>query len=206
MSEASVLGLVSVQQRLNLDRTCAIVYIARNPPDLPVQENALGCACIHVPSLQDVMSGATRTQLAQAVSAVQSDDQSPDGARSAAEAVSVIAVLEIAAEDQSVESMLGQAIRLFPDHLLVNCSDYALRDEFFFAFGFRRFVLPAHEQADQTVGKSADQAGLRSTGSRWYEYRMCNYKAAPDWLNARFWANPERFDQLDDPDLYCEEE
>jgi len=47
---------------------------------------------------------------------------------------------------------------------------------------------------------------VKSTASsgenRWYEYRLSHYKQAPDWLNARFWANPERFKLDDDPDVY----
>jgi len=38
----------------------------------------------------------------------------------------------------------------------------------------------------------------------WFEYRMSQYKPAPEWLNARYWANPERFEVQEDPDGFCE--
>jgi len=57
-----------------------------------------------------------------------------------------------------------------------------LGDEQFFAFGFRR------------IGELAEVSGLQR---RWYAYSLRDYKQSPDWLNARFWAHPERFDLQD---------
>ena len=30
-----------------------------------------------------------------------------------------------------------------------------------------------------------------------FEFRLHDYKQRPDWLNARYWAHPERFDMTD---------
>ncbi len=41
------------------------------------------------------------------------------------------------------------------------------------------------------IAKSEDQ---NKTFHAWYFARN-NYKKAPDWLNSRYWANPEKFDK-----------
>lgn len=51
----------------------------------------------------------------------------------------------------------------------------------FFSLGFS--ILPG-------FGKS----GLRHSHPVIYHYSLHGYKSIPDWLNARFWAHPERWD------------
>ena len=54
--------------------------------------------------------------------------------------------------------------------------------ERFFAFGFRRAFVAIEDGTRHAL----------------HEYRLADYKQPPDWLNARYWANPERFGA--DPD------
>lgn len=80
------------------------------------------------------------------------------------------------------EQLLGSACRASPNLLLVeqtttHLNEDLLSDEHFFAFGFR------------VLEKSANSDRKRAL----YAYSLSNYKPAPDWLNSRFWANPERF-------------
>lgn len=35
-----------------------------------------------------------------------------------------------------------------------------------------------------------------SVTSRWYLFDLMTYKPVPDWLNARFWANPDNWDKF----------
>lgn len=36
---------------------------------------------------------------------------------------------------------------------------------------------------------------LRDADGALYQFNLATYKPAPDWLNARYWAHPERWDQ-----------
>ena len=92
----------------------------------------------------------------------------------------VVAILQLADQTQNLDEALGRAVRLFPEQLLVCLEDATPSDQTFFAFGFRRL------NAVNSVAMSAS--------ARWFEYRLSAYKSSPDWLNARFWANPERYD------------
>ena len=75
---------------------------------------------------------------------------------------------------EMLERDLGLACRLFPERLLALFEEPSLpAPERLLAFGFRRLV------AD---GRCA-----------LHEYRLRDYKSPPEWLNARFWAHPERF-------------
>lgn len=68
-------------------------------------------------------------------------------------------------------------------------------------------MLPSDLPPDlQSTLLSDLPSDLKGQKIRWFEYRMTTYKPAPDWLNARFWANPERYAISEDPDLYCDEE
>ncbi len=100
-----------------------------------------------------------------------------------------VALPAVSATDtaDACRQLLGQACRAAPKRVLVEhpqrqTSDNLLGDEQFFAFGFRK------------LQKSERSGGL---DCRWYTYSLSSYKQAPDWLNARFWANPERFDITD---------
>ena len=97
--------------------------------------------------------------------------------------------LDVARKDalrQDLEQKLGDACRLFPHQLLVQLqklpSDWT--PDPLFAFGFR--------QMKTTVGSAI------------FEFRLSDYKAPPDWLNARFWANPERYEQTPDVDEFSD--
>ncbi|MFP5410585.1 MAG: DUF6231 family protein [Gammaproteobacteria bacterium] len=63
-----------------------------------------------------------------------------------------------------------------PRLLLVAHADCALDEAAFLALGFE---LAAHDTA---------------AGVRLHAFDLDTYKTVPDWLNARFWANPERWE------------
>ncbi|MHB1091447.1 DUF6231 family protein [Thiobacillus sp.] len=69
-------------------------------------------------------------------------------------------------------------VRLYvaPRLLIATQSDCALDDATFRALGF------SLEMAEPAEGK------------RLYYYDLDTYKIVPDWLNARFWAHPERWE------------
>lgn len=94
--------------------------------------------------------------------------------------------LDLPADTNDPQSLLGLACRASPRLLMVEqsiseSSHFLLADEQFFAFGFR------------VVEKTADSGLQRAL----YAYSLRDYKQAPDWLNAKFWARPERFDLLE---------
>ncbi len=101
---------------------------------------------------------------------------------------SCVALLELTAPSDDIELLLGRAVRLFSTQLIAYTRSTTLPDSVLFAFGFRKL---------EVVGLSSGEDALR-----WFEYRLSHYKQPPDWLNARFWANPERFDTNDDDDMY----
>lgn len=85
------------------------------------------------------------------------------------------------------EKLLGAACRLSPGLVLVEHTNTRaglklLGDEQFFAHGFRR------------LGLVTEVSGWQR---QWYGYSLRDYKQSPEWLNARFWAHPERFDLRD---------
>ncbi len=78
--------------------------------------------------------------------------------------------------------IIGSACRAFPLHLLVEDTAKPSRDNaLFFAHGFRQLV--------------ADVPG--GANRKMFEFRLHDYKQSPDWLNARFWAHPERFNVVE---------
>lgn len=94
--------------------------------------------------------------------------------------------LHLPTDTPDAENLLGLATRTSPSLLLVEHTQTSpthklLSDEQFFAFGFR--VL-------EKTGNSGHQTAL-------YAYSLSDYKKAPDWLNARYWAHPERFGVLE---------
>lgn len=101
-----------------------------------------------------------------------------------------VAVFNIATSDTVFEQQIGQAVRAFPNRLIIYTHATDATDTLFFAFGFHKLNVVENASA--------------GTESRWYEYRLSHYKQSPDWLNARFWANPERFQLDDDPDIYVD--
>ena len=103
-----------------------------------------------------------------------------------------VAILQLNDQTPYLDEALGRASRLFPEQLLVCLEGVTRSDQAFFAFGFRRL----------NVVNSAS----KSAGTRWFEYRLSTYKSSPDWLNARFWANPDRFDVDDELGVYSDDE
>lgn len=88
-----------------------------------------------------------------------------------------------ASELPNAQTLLGEACRAAPrlvivEHAECQSGDGLLADEQFFAFGFRK------------LGNSVEPSGVKRC---WYAFSLRDYKQAPDWLNARFWAHPERF-------------
>ena len=105
-------------------------------------------------------------------------------------------VLQVEANNDELALRLGRAIRAFPHRVLLHCHTPPDKpppaNETFYAFGFRS--LPVMQ----------DETG-HDGHTHWYEYRLSDYKSAPDWLNARFWANPERFNLAEHSDDYYDE-
>ena len=102
------------------------------------------------------------------------------------EGVSVMCI-SLPTDLANIDTILGLACRTSPNLVLVEQSlpgagAPQLGSERFFAFGFRRLASAENQPVEHT---------------RWYAYRLSDYKQAPDWLNARFWAHPERFDLPD---------
>lgn len=85
-------------------------------------------------------------------------------------------------DDSALARLLGEACRRSPARLIAwlvaTPGVEPVPDTGLFAFGFRR-VFDCHEE------------GCHHSV---YEFTLSGYKAPPDWLNSRFWANPERFD------------
>lgn len=103
-----------------------------------------------------------------------------------------VAILQLTGSGESLNQVLGGAARMFPDRLLVCLHSSVSSDNTFFALGFRRLNVlnPA----------------AKTSEARWYEYRLSSYKPSPDWLNAQFWANPNRFDVDEELDIYTDDE
>jgi len=78
---------------------------------------------------------------------------------------------------QQAQHLINQT-RLYaaPRILLAAQPGCALDDETFRALGF---TLSATDTAENL---------------RIYDYDLATYKTVPDWLNARYWANPERWE------------
>ena len=102
------------------------------------------------------------------------------------------AVLSIRESESDLAPLIGRAARAFPHRLIVYTLVNQTSDALFYSFGFKKLnVLQGAESVRQ---------------HQWYEFRLSHYKPQPDWLNSRFWANPERFDLVEDEDVYGDEE
>jgi hypothetical protein len=80
-------------------------------------------------------------------------------------------------DTRAAEQLVGR-VRTYaaPRLLLVAHAGCALDDGRFLALGFTL----AHDD--------------RAAGVRLYHFDLDTYKSVPDWLNARFWAHPERWE------------
>jgi len=107
-------------------------------------------------------------------------------------------MLHLTGSEPRTDEILGRARRIAPQGLLVElgadkldgqCDNeqQVLSDERFFAFGFR-VINTQHKVGTNSM----------DTNKRLYAYRLSDYKKPPEWLNARFWANPERFNIYED--------
>ena len=171
--------------------------------DLPQQQLALqrtGVFIHQASTVNDALSQAE--QAAPTVSEeLSASDQLPathtGGQKTAARKKELMQmlVLDLPTDQDNRQLLLGKAVRGFPDCVIVRCGkhqDSAAEDAAFFALGFNRLPLnPADPAQSETCS--------------WFEYRLSQYKAAPQWLNARFWANPERFNDEEEPDIYCDD-
>jgi len=78
---------------------------------------------------------------------------------------------------QQAQHLISQTrLYIAPRILLAVRTDCALDEDMFIALGFAL-------TATDTTAKV-----------RIHEYDLDTYKTVPDWLNARFWANPERWE------------
>lgn len=179
-----------LHQYLSSSQDAAVVFIGPKPPSHTERESARQ---LHACSLEELSASMLSHSSAQ-LATTDITESVADGSRAAGSADrSFTAVLQLESAGPAVDSLLGRAVRMFPYRLLVCCPDQAVADNHFFAFGFRRLDALCTPLTD-------------CEEPRWYEYRMSDYKSPPDWLNARFWANPDRFDLPEEPDLYCDEE
>ncbi|MEW6120225.1 MAG: DUF6231 family protein [Pseudomonadota bacterium] len=103
-------------------------------------------------------------------------DRVQDGAPAAPCALA-LGVAALDGLDAGAARHLIHRARLYaaPRLLLVARADCTLDDDAFRALGFMRELL---DPAD---------------GTRIQSYDLATYKPVPDWLNARFWAHPERW-------------
>lgn len=87
--------------------------------------------------------------------------------------------------DAPDDQLLGALCRACPQRVLVCVSgaDRNAATSRFFAFGFRRW----------RASESESGSPPSDSGASWFEFSLKHYKSVPDWLNARFWAHPERF-------------
>jgi hypothetical protein len=175
-----------LHQYLSSSQDAAIVFIGPRPPSH--RESQPDCQ-YHAKTLDELTASATL----QPEVASMAESAGGGAVADAAPTRSLTAVMQLESNDSAVDSTLGKAVRMFPNRLLVCCSDRTFADDQFFAFGFRRL-----DGLCESLASGEEPC--------WYEYRMSDYKSPPDWLNARFWANPERFDLPEEPDLYCDEE
>jgi hypothetical protein len=78
---------------------------------------------------------------------------------------------------REAEQLIARTRTFFaPRVLLVAKADCALDEAAFRALGFELALFD------------------RDAGTRVYHYDIETYKSVPDWLNARFWAHPERWE------------
>lgn len=102
----------------------------------------------------------------------------PHGASSAHRCALALGIDVLAGLVAHQARQLIHHVRLYraPRLLLVAFPDCSLDEAAFLALGFVRL---SHDAA---------------TGVRLHAFDLDTYKPAPDWLNARFWAHPERWE------------
>ena len=108
-----------------------------------------------------------------------------------------IAVARLGEFSGEIDHLLGCLCRTFPRGVVVElASALTLQDQQFFAHGFRKLKNQSENSAVETMDEKLSEplsARFLTGCERCFEYRLRDYKAVPHWLNARFWAHPERF-------------
>jgi len=182
MSETEPFRLRWIIECLGVNRTGSLLFVGQIPDEIYSHSKAEGIACYQVDTIEQAAA-----QFAQPHSGGESNHDDL-----------LTLVLQVDPDEQQAARMLGHAIRTFPQRVVVFCmaSDQSRNavSELFYSLGFRRLQAPTAPTA---------QHDLSEPGC-WFEYRMSQYKPAPEWLNARYWANPERFEVQEDPDGFCE--
>lgn len=148
-------------------------------PEEPVQLVVIGSEQLQLHALELPDSCIHAASLGEAEQLLRSG-------REAGSAHDAVALMGVELCGVELEQCLGKAVRLFPEKLVVHTLQPEIPDAAFFALGFRRLDVQ---------GQSAEEGDRR-----WFEFRLSHYKLPPQWLNARFWANPERF-ELDEDEL-----
>lgn len=108
-----------------------------------------------------------------------------------------IAVALVSEFSDEIDQQLGRLCRSFPSGVVVELANgLPVQNEQLFAHGFQKLKRVGKEPS---VGAGEQELSTHllvkssATGERCFEYRLRDYKAVPHWLNARFWAHPERF-------------
>jgi hypothetical protein len=113
-----------------------------------------------------------------AVAALPGGTVTPPGTQAAEACALALGIGALDGLDARAAEALIHRTRLYvaPRLLLVAHADCALDEAAFLALGFD---LAAHDTAHHV---------------RLHAFDLDTYKTVPDWLNARFWANPERWE------------
>jgi len=100
-----------------------------------------------------------------------------------------IALAQLVGGTAKIDQRLGSLCRSFPGGVIVELDPSStISDEYFFAHGYRKLSFENRTDLPRALNDKLSTSGIRC-----FEYRLSDYKAVPDWLNARFWAHPERF-------------
>ena len=78
-------------------------------------------------------------------------------------------------------------IRLRPDS-----NRHQFPAELLFSLGYIKLPIAVAKQAGDSGRNQIDAAGEQLSDQIFF-YSLQSYKTQPDWLNSRFWANPERW-------------
>jgi len=71
---------------------------------------------------------------------------------------------------------------------------YQLPGELLFSLGYIKLPTATLRQTEEheSVSEQAETTGIQAFQQIYY-FSLQSYKTQPDWLNSRFWANPERW-------------
>ena len=127
------------------------------------------------PALQQLLVEASTHSYADTRQCLEADAAKPSS--------SILMMIQVDAID-TLPNQLGPICQRFPNQVLIELQHDP--DDKTAALNFRQACFAmGFRQALHAVSDGAEY--------QLYEYRLKNYKQVPDWLNSRFWANPERF-------------